>query len=83
MEPREQPYFAANLKKMKGFKAKTWRYRGGSREKKIAFFICRRIPFMVIYWTYIPRKGGAGRIKVKGAEALTADILLSFIAIDF
>jgi hypothetical protein len=38
---------------------------------------------MVIYPPEIPRKGGAGRIKVKRAEALTADILLSFIAIDF
>jgi hypothetical protein len=38
---------------------------------------------MVIYPSEFPRKGGAGRIKVEGAEALTADILLSFIAIDF
>ena len=30
MEPGEQPYFVANLKKLKGFKVKTWRYRGGS-----------------------------------------------------
>ncbi len=38
---------------------------------------------MVSYIAKIPRKGGAGRIKVKRAEALTADILLSFIAIEF
>jgi RNA recognition motif-containing protein len=31
----------------------------------------------------IPRNWGAGRIKVQRAEALAAEILLSFIAIDF
>jgi len=27
---REQPYFGANIKKLKGFKPETWRYRIGS-----------------------------------------------------
>lgn len=26
---REQPYFGANIKKLKGFKTETWRYRIG------------------------------------------------------
>lgn len=27
---REQPYFGANIKKLKGYKPETWRYRIGS-----------------------------------------------------
>ncbi len=27
---REQPYFGANIKKLKGFKPETWRYRIGA-----------------------------------------------------
>jgi mRNA interferase RelE/StbE len=27
---REQPYFGANIKKLKGFKPETWRFRVGS-----------------------------------------------------
>ena len=27
---RQQPYFGANIKKLKGFKPETWRYRIGS-----------------------------------------------------
>ncbi|MCX6570961.1 MAG: type II toxin-antitoxin system RelE/ParE family toxin [Candidatus Aminicenantes bacterium] len=27
---REQPYFGTNIKKLKGFKPETWRYRIGS-----------------------------------------------------
>jgi len=44
---REQPYFGANIKKLKGFKPETWRYRIGpyrffyivDDEEKIVFLV--------------------------------------------
>jgi cold-inducible RNA-binding protein len=50
---------------------------------KPVFFSLRAGQNMIIYSMVFPRNGGAGRIKLRGAEALKGDILLSFIATDF
>ena len=47
------------------------------------FFGWKTVRNVVSYGLIIPHYGGAGRIKVRRAEAPAAEMLLSFIAIDF